>query len=212
MPDRSQEGGLAAQLHGLDLKIPPAVIARALGWSEEPKRATTRRLTSGWRRSRITLALAIALSGSVGTGVLAVDHLTGPANAHGQPMSSSGGPGFDARLAPPGHSIQTTADEAGRLAGFNVVIIVGVPGAVLKTVTYVPELVPAGQPTPRTGGSVSLDYIVQGTEVLINEGLDPNPSEPLQVNQKIAPGYTGPLCISVETIEGGQYVLVRCPD
>ncbi|MHB8589923.1 MAG: hypothetical protein ACYDA0_13920 [Candidatus Dormibacteraceae bacterium] len=157
----------------------------------------------------LVLAATLAL---IGGGALAVSYLTRPAEVHGKPVSGTAGGSFAAKMGWPGHPIQTSVADASRLGGFHVLTLSGLGNAQLNSITYIPKVVPADQPAPATGGSVSLDYSIDGIEVQINEGLDPNTSAPLQINQKIAPGYTGPLCTSVETIDGGQYVFMRCPD
>ena len=205
------EGSLATQLRALDPLRPMGVWERAVANSARSSPLTPLRL-GFWPGSRLVVALAIAVAFAlVGSGALAVSYLTRPAQVHGKPMSGSSG-GFAAKMGWPGHPIHTSIAEAGRLGGFHVLTLNGLNSATLLSVTYVPKVVPASQPPPATGGSVSLEYAIDGTELQINEGLDPNPSAPLEINQKIGPGYTGPLCASVETIDGGQYVFVRCPD
>lgn len=165
------------------------------------------------RPHRLLLALAIAAALALLTGTaLAISTWTRPAFVHGKPVTQSSQGSFSAHMGWPGHPIPVSVDEASRLAGFKVLTLGSTPGVKLNSVTYVPLVVPANQPAPMGGGSVSLDYTIDGVEVQINEGLDPNPSAPLVVNQKIPPGYGGPLCTSVETIDGGQYIFGRCPD
>ena len=206
------EGTLAAQVRALDL-MEPDVIWRKVQRSLDSSPQITRRRFRFRRPHGWALALAVAaLIALLGGTAMAVSSLTRPAFVHGKPVTQTQQGGFAAHMGWPGHPIQVSVDEAGRLAGFKVLTLYSVPNTTLNSVTYVPLVVPASQPAPMRGGSVSLDYTIDGMEVQINESLDPNPSAPLVINQKIAPGYTGPLCASVETIDGGQYILVRCPD
>lgn len=206
------EGTLAAQIRGLDL-IEPRAIWRGV----ERSRATSVQPIAWHLRFRRHRRWALVLVGAVvlalfGGTAMAVSMWTRPAFVYGKPVTQSQQGGFSAHMGWPGHPIQVSVDEASRLAGFKVLTLASLSSATLNSVTYVPLVVPASQPPPMGSGSVSLDYIIDGVEVQINEGLDPNPSAPLVLNQKIAPAYTGPLCASVETIDGGQYIFVRCPD
>lgn len=206
------EGNLAAQLRAIDL-IEPRVIWHRGG---RPGAASLRLTATGYslrRSNRLLLALAVAaLLALLGGSALALSSWTRPAFVHGKPITQSQQGGFSAHMGWPGHPIQVSVGEASRLAGFKVLTLDSSSSATLNLVTYVPLVVPANQPAPMSGGSVSLDYTIDGMEVQINEGLDPHPSAPLIVSQKIAPGYSDPLCTSVQTIDGGQYIFVRCPD
>ena len=162
-----------------------------------------------WPALGFLLALTLVLAGGSS---FAVGLLTRPAEVRGQPVSATSGGGFDAKMGWPGHPIQVSVAQGGSLAGFHLLTLQGLSSAKLDSITYVPRVVPVDRPTPVNGGSVNLAYSINGTEILINQALDADPSGPLQINQKIAPGYAGPLCTSVQTIDGGQYVFARCPD
>ncbi|TAN34906.1 hypothetical protein EPN29_00895 [bacterium] len=204
------EGTLATRIRTVRVIEPDVVWERAHGMRPPVSRITGVHVG---QRHRLAVAIVAAILVTlVGGTAIAVTTLTRPAFVFGKPVTQSSGGNFPAHMGWPGHPIITSIDEASRLSGFQVLIVEPRAGIALNSVTYVPEVVPASEPAPMTGGSVTLDYTIDGTEVQLNEFLDLHPSAPLVINQKIGPGYTGPLCSSVETIQGGQYVFVRCPD
>jgi len=206
------EGTLAAQLHSL-AGIEPRAVWQKVERASAVSLLTPPRRFRVVRHHRLVVALAVAAGlALLGGSAMAVSSWTRPALVHGKPVTQGQQGGFSAHMGWPGHPIQVSVDEASRLAGFKVLTLDPTSSATLNSVTYIPQVVAASQPAPMGGGSVSLDYTRDGVEVQINEGLDPNPSAPLVINQKIAPGYKGPLCTTVATIEGGQYIFMRCPD
>ncbi|SRR6266567_1698081 len=206
------EGTLAAQLRGL-AEIEPRAVWQKVERASAVSLRTRRHRFRVFHHHRLVVALAVAAGlALLGGTAMAVSTWTRPAFVHGKPVTQSQQGGFAAHMGWPGHPIQVSVDEASRLTGFKVLTLDSTASATLNSVTYIPQVVAASQPAPMGGGSVSLDYTMDGVEVQINEGLDPNPSAPLVINQKIPPGYKGPLCTTVETIEGGQYIFMRCPD
>ncbi len=208
------EGTLAAQVRALQPIDTTHVWARVRA---SLKTESTARRRPAWfvigRQHRLLIAViaAIALT-LVGSAGIAVTMMNRPAVVHGIPITGGPPGGVPGHMAYPGHPVKTTVDEAGRLAGFRILTLARVQNATLRSVTYVPPVVLDGHPGPERGGAVTLDYLVDGTDVEIIEALDPNPSAPLDYNQKVPPGSSAALCSKVETIGGNEYVVVRCPE
>jgi hypothetical protein len=170
-------------------------------------------MRGGLRRSRLLIAAALAAGlALLGGGAIATSYLTQPAHVHGKPISrSSAGGGATGRIGWPGHPLRTSAAQASRLAGFNVLTLKDLPGSRLVSVTYVPEAAVGNQPIRLTGGSVSLEYLVDGASLQVDESLDADRNASLDISEKLDSG-SSPLCDTVEDIDGGQYIVGRCPD
>lgn len=209
MKSELSEGTLAARIRTVRVIKPDVVWRRAD--EARPSASPIGQIHPGQHHRLVTAIIAAIIVTLVGGTAIAVTTLTRPAFVFGRPVTQPGG-NFPAHMGWPGHPIVTTVDEASRLSGFRVLTVESRAGIALNSVTYVPRVVPANEPAPMTGGSVTLDYTIDGTRAQLNEFLDPQPSAPLVIDQKVAPGYTGPLCATVETIQGGQYVFVRCPN
>ena len=206
------EGTLAARVRALQLLEPEGIWRKVQLSPEISGHRTPQQSRVGRRRRALIALVAATLLVLLGGTALAVTSLTRPAVVHGKPTGQSSQGGFDAHMGWPGHPVKVSVDEASRLTGFRVLTLESLPSARLNSIEYVPMVVPANQPARMGGGTVTLDYTVDGTEVQINEHLDPNPSAPFEIDQKVPPGSANPLCTTVETINGGEYIFSRCPD